>query len=690
MARRAARSLGRRADACGVLVAGTNVPLTFQRTLMPRSTVDQALVTGLSITTNQALVELVQESIQAGAFVVARRLFGRDVSERTWGRAAVALDAAAFATGLAIQRGFRQRAGEQLPHAAARTGGFWLSVTGFAGAVVGGVDEMLPRKSKRGSSIALALPVTAALAGAGEHQRRKRARLDVDMPSEESTVAAGKALAIGVGVAAGSSMLAAGERALAERVARVAARLLPGEVEMWRPLGHAVALSGSVAAGRFLTQKVFAQIESRQEAVETSFDIAPPLPCVSGHPESLVPFDTLAVQGRRFVWMTTIREMVEQVTGEAAAQPVRVYVGLQSAETEEERVDLALRELDRTGAFDREFLMVVSPTGTGYVNYAAVSALEFLSRGDCATVAMQYSARPSPLSLGRVSEGRKHMGMLLDGIRQRLADRPVDKRPRVVLFGESLGAWTSQDPFVGLGTQGLVDRGIDRAIWIGTPHFSKWKEQVLHDDAPEIDGTMVGVFNSIDDWRALPAADRDRIRYVMITHYDDGVAVFGPELTVQAPSWLGDADTRPPTVPKGMRWMPTTTFFQVLVDMKNAANVVPGVFAAKGHDYRADLLPFFDAALGFHETPERLDIIADWLETRELERSTWIRNHGHAEKSLSATIVERLLQRERDEGGDADQVLLDLVRQIAAEEFADAERPSTLSQFAAGDASPSR
>ncbi len=55
------------------------------------------------------------------------------------------------------------------------------------------------------------------------------------------------------------------------------------------------------------------------------------------------------------------------------------------------------------------------------------------------------------------------------------------ERPKFVLFGESLGAWTSQDPFVDRGTQGLVDTGIDHAIWIGTPHFSKWKEQVLFD-----------------------------------------------------------------------------------------------------------------------------------------------------------------------------------------------------------------
>ena len=113
----------------------------------------------------------------------------------------------------------------------------------------------------------------------------------------------------------------------------------------------------------------------------------------------------------------------------------------------------------------------------------------------------------------------------------------------------------------------------------------------------------------------------------MITHYDDGVGVFGPELAIQAPEWLGDPRTRHASVPKGMRWMPTTTFFQVLVDMKNAANVVPGVFAAKGHDYRADLLPFFHAVLGLQATTSSLTDTRR-LEERELFRSQWVKKHG--------------------------------------------------------------
>jgi hypothetical protein len=114
-----------------------------------------------------------------------------------------------------------------------------------------------------------------------------------------------------------------------------------------------------------------------------------------------------------------------------------------------------------------------------------------------------------------------------------------------------------------------------------------------------------------------------------------------------------------------MRWVPTTTFFQVLVDMKNSATVVPGVFDAKGHDYRADLLPFFHAVLGFHTGAEERAAIAKWLADRELMRTEWVRVHGDAGHSLSASVLERLIERERDSGRDADAALLRLIREVA-------------------------
>jgi uncharacterized membrane protein len=667
MSRRSPSFTTRRAAHAGLLVAGTNVPLTLQRTLMPRGTLDQALVTGLSISTNHVLVTALQDTINAS---VLRWLRGRGqaVTPRAFTPAAIVADMAAAAAGLAVQRGFAQRADEPLLRAALRSTGYWATVTGVAGMIVNAVEERAGGEDRAaGRALAAAAVATGALASVGEWRRRRAAALDSGLPEEARNAATVRALAFGATFSVGASALTATEARVAERVAAILARASRTDEVFWRPVGHVVALGAAFSVARLASQRALARIESGQGAVETAFDVRPPSPMVSGSRESEVPFETLSVQGRRFVWMVTPQDIITSVTHvEDVLQPARVYVGLDSAPSERERVDLALRELDRTHAFDRSWLLVVSPTGTGYVNYAAVSALELLARGDCATVALQYAARPSVLSLRRVSEGRAHMTMLLEGIRERVAARAEEARPKVVLFGESLGAWTSQDPFVDGGTAALMSAGVDRAIWIGTPHFSKWKNQVLGPERPDVDPSVLGVFDRIEDWRALDDATRKQLRFVMITHTDDGVACFGPELAVQAPQWLGEAETRPDRVPRGMRWMPTTTFFQVLVDMKNSANVVPGVFAAKGHDYRADLLPFFDAVLGFETPAAELGRIAQWLEARELMRTEWVRAHGDAGRSLSATVLERLIDEQRAAGTDTDAALLRVIREVAA------------------------
>ena len=85
------RSLHGRANEAGILFAAANAPVTFERTLMPRGTMDQALVTGLSAAANHALISLVQESIQAAG---ARRCRGKEVGSRAtttaWSRATIA------------------------------------------------------------------------------------------------------------------------------------------------------------------------------------------------------------------------------------------------------------------------------------------------------------------------------------------------------------------------------------------------------------------------------------------------------------------------------------------------------------------------------------------------------------------------------------------------------------------------
>ncbi len=401
------QSLRFRADQSGMLLAAANVPLTFQRTLMPRPTMDQAIVTGLSIASNHAWVSLIQESIQSTALVALRKTGARSDTV-TWGRASVALDAVAIAAGIGLQRAFKQRPRERLPRAVARTGGYWLTSTGAAGAIIGGLQEAVGTfTNSRANTVPVVVPAAGVLAAALELRRRHSERLDADLPSDGAAIAPAKALGLGVAVALAASTLSLGERVLADRVARVAARVLPVSEEVALPLGHAAALFALGSTTRYLIEHVFGNIEHKETSVEAAFDIPPQNPYVSGSAASTVGFESLSKQGRRYVWTVTAPEKIQEVMGEDdAVPPIRVYSGLACAETEEERVALVLADLERTGAFERSWLLVASPTGTGYVNYAAVTALELLSRGDCATVAMQYAARPSVLSLDRVYEGR--------------------------------------------------------------------------------------------------------------------------------------------------------------------------------------------------------------------------------------------------------------------------------------------
>ena len=284
-----------------------------------------------------------------------------------------------------------------------------------------------------------------------------------------------------------------------------------------------------------------------------------------------------------------------------------------------------MAELERTGAFDRSLLVLVSPTGTGYVNYVAVAALEYLALGDVATVTLQYSRRPSPLSLGMIRGAREQNRLLWLRILERIRERP-GPRPRVVLFGESLGAHTSQDVFLHWGTLGLEAMGIDRALWIGTPYGSKWMRQVTRGERLDVDRDAVAVVNDRAQLAALAERRGCPPRYVLLSHDNDGVTRFGLDLLWYPPDWLGPARPRPEPVvtgsprgiPPAMRWRPVTTFFQSLVDMKNAQTAGP--YRAWQHDYRADLPRFLNEVYSLAATPEQLLRLEEALEVRETVR----------------------------------------------------------------------
>ena len=122
-------------------------------------------------------------------------------------------------------------------------------------------------------------------------------------------------------------------------------------------------------------------------------------PARTGSAASLLRWDELGRAGRNFVSSGPTGADLRAFTGKEAPEPIRVYVGLRSAKTPQARAKLALEELKRAGGFERSTLIVVTPTGTGWVDPAAMDSVEYLHGGDVASVALQYSYLASWLSL---------------------------------------------------------------------------------------------------------------------------------------------------------------------------------------------------------------------------------------------------------------------------------------------------
>jgi uncharacterized membrane protein len=623
----------------GLVVAAATAPGTFAPSLSARSALDQGLVTGLSTGLHFLLATGAQDALVA----TARFLLGGTPSPVALRTATIAVDAAAVPVGLAVLRAFPPR--EDPLRGAVRQAAWRLGATGLGGALLGGaelgahaLDDRL-RLGGRLAAVPLALPVGLGIAYVVD---RARAAEDAEATEGADTAPPLSSAGIAAGVVGCLAGVAYGEHALTDLLARRLAAVLPGPPELWRLAGHAGFLVGLGVGASAVWHRALRGIEAMTSAavpvVEPGEQERWVPPTISGGPGSAVSWDGMGRDGRLHA-LASVRPQpipdrpagvpdlsIETVMGTAArATPAQVYVGLDNAPTPRERVDLAMAELERTGALDRSLLVLVSPTGTGYVNYVAVAALQYLAVGDVATVTLQYSRRPSPLSLGMVRGAREQNRLLWLRILQRLRDRP-GPRPRVVLFGESLGAHTSQDVFLHWGTLGLDAMGIDRALWIGTPYGSKWMHQVTRGDRLDVDRESVAVVNDHAQFTALVEERGSAPRYVLLSHDNDGVTKFGPDLLWYPPDWLDPSRPQPEPIavgsprgiPPAMRWRPLTTFFQSLMDMKNAQT--SGPFGANQHDYRADLLRFLNDVYGLRASEEQLLRIEEALEVRETVR----------------------------------------------------------------------
>ncbi|WP_280417302.1 alpha/beta-hydrolase family protein [Nocardia carnea] len=249
----------------------------------------------------------------------------------------------------------------------------------------------------------------------------------------------------------------------------------------------------------------------------------------SGSAESLVSWDSLGREGQRFV-----------TNGPAGA--VRVYVGLRSAPDLASRAELAVRELDRAGGFDRSHLVVAVPTGSGWVDARALRGFGERFGADFAVTALQYSHLPSwaTFVLGRDSAAASARA-LFTAIEEHAATLPDP--PRLHLYGQSLGALGGSAVFAGAAEQ---NRRACSVLWSGMPGGG---------------GREPGA------------------RTAILANTSDPVVHWSPGLLWRPPDLTGARRDAP-----APGWLPVVSFVQTTADLLGALSAPPG----HGHRYGVD------------------------------------------------------------------------------------------------------
>src|SRR6516162_3050461 len=317
----------------------------------------------------------------------------------------------------------------------------------------------------------------------------------------------------------------------------------------------------------------------------------------SGGPGSLIPWDTLGYQGRNFVGKGPSVSDIGNFTHHLAMEPIRAYAGLKSADGLQAQASLAVKDLERAGGFGRKNLLVVTTTGSGWVVPALVDSFEYLSGGDCATVAIQYSYLPSWISyLVDKSKALAAGQALFDAVYGAWAKLPPAHRPRLFVAGESLGSFGGEAAFTDAQDMANLTSGV---LFSGPPSFN-----TLFGDfrdhrqpgSPEVqpvyqDGRIVRFAN--DPATGIPPKGQpwNGSRVLYLLHPSDPVVWWSPNLIFRKPDWISQPPGR--DVLSAMFWVPFVTFWLVTADLPFAASAPAG----HGHVYTTEFVDGWNSVL---------------------------------------------------------------------------------------------
>jgi uncharacterized membrane protein len=242
------------------------------------------------------------------------------------------------------------------------------------------------------------------------------------------------------------------------------------------------------------------------------------------------------------------------------------------------------------GGFDRTNLLVATTTGSGWLDAGAIDSFEYLTGGDSAIVAMQYSYLPSWISFLVDQEKAREAGReLFDAVYDRWSSLPQAERPRLFVFGLSLGSFGGETAFS--GEYDLRNRTAG-ALFAGPPNFNTLYREFTDDrDAGSLEvepvykgGRAVRFTNDVAAGVEPVLVPWDETRILYLQHPSDPIVWWFPTLVWDRPDWLGEPHGR--DVLDAMVWIPVVTFWQVTVDLPLATGVPDG----HGHTYTREFV----------------------------------------------------------------------------------------------------
>lgn len=352
-------------------------------------------------------------------------------------------------------------------------------------------------------------------------------------------------------------------------------------------------LNGIVVRGAMdILNKTFSRVNDELDPNHP----APTTTLRSGGPGSLASWESLGHQGRIFIRGGPTVAQLTAFNNAPAVEPIRAYAGLHSADGIRATAELAARELEREGGLQRKVIAVATTTGTGWINAAEADSLEYMYNGDTAIVSMQYSFLPSWLSFLVDKENARQAGQaLFEAVDERVRALPESQRPKIVVFGESLGSFGGEAPF--LSPNNIIAR-TNGALFSGPTFNNTMRDDILANRDPG-SPEWLPIFDEGANVRFAARAENlgrpettwGQPRVAYLQHASDPIAWWNPDLLFSEPDWL--REPRGYDVSGDMRWIPVVTFLQVSADMAVAVDVPDG----HGHRYVKDVVNAWAAVM---------------------------------------------------------------------------------------------